>query len=152
MRFRRQWPEERGGNIIERFETPPCGRGEKEVERQEGRDRSGPIKYNYFPIEWKLFGNERRAIDDIHTFIKRFSFSLSFSLFPTISPPLVPFVVFEYFSVSTLTFEMQSGDTIISCAKLCAITTNWIHIILTESIDDVYVYVCMCVCYIFIHS
>jgi len=21
-------------------------------------DRSGPIKYNYFPIEWKLFGNE----------------------------------------------------------------------------------------------
>lgn len=38
-------------------------------------DRSGPIKYNYFPIEWKLFGNERRAIDDIHTFIKRARFS-----------------------------------------------------------------------------
>jgi len=42
--------------------------------REEGggeEDGSGPIKYNYFPIEWKLFGNERRAIDDIHTFIKR---------------------------------------------------------------------------------
>lgn len=39
-------------------------------------DRSGPIKYNYFPIEWKLFGNERRAIDDIHTFIKRLILSL----------------------------------------------------------------------------
>lgn len=87
VRFRRQWPEERGGNIIERFETPPCGRGEKEAKRQEGRDRSGPIKYNYFPIEWKLFGNERRAIDDIHTFIKRLSFFLSFSRFPTVSFP-----------------------------------------------------------------
>lgn len=37
VRFRRQWPEERGGNIIERFEMPPCGRGEKERRR----DRKG---------------------------------------------------------------------------------------------------------------
>lgn len=48
-----------GGNIIERFETPRPVRGEKGKRGREGETRrSVPIKYNYFPIEWKLFGNE----------------------------------------------------------------------------------------------
>lgn len=60
---------------------------------ERGGERTAAIKYNYFPIEWKLFGNERRVIGDIHTFIKRFSLllSFSFSLVPLpfdLRPPL----------------------------------------------------------------
>jgi len=94
VRFRRQWSEERGGNIIERFETLPWERVKIGGDRK--RDRSGPIKYNYFPIEWKLFGNV--AIDDIHTFIKRFSDCPSALPLSSFTPS-----VLEYLSVPTLT-------------------------------------------------
>lgn len=54
-----------------------------DAEKKRRGDRTTAIKYNYFPIEWKLFGNERRVIGDIHTFIKRFSLSSSGCLHPS---------------------------------------------------------------------
>lgn len=62
----------RGGRAKERSEGAFGG-----AEKKRRGDRAAAIKYNYFPIEWKLFGNERRVIGDIHTFIKRLSLSLS---------------------------------------------------------------------------
>jgi hypothetical protein len=119
VRFGRQWPEERGGNIIERFETP--SRASWEVKgavrglrqwRVKG-DGSGPIKYNYFPIEWKLFGNERRAIDDIHTFIKRARGPLTVPPRPSLTnrpPNLPPFS-------DTFPFQHLARDAILRAAQ-----------------------------------
>jgi len=117
VRFGRQWPEERGGNIIERFETP--SRASWETRGTEGLatgvegDGSGPIKYNYFPIEWKLFGNERRAIDDIHTFIKRARGPLTALPRPSLTnrpPNLPPFS-------DTFPFQHLARDAILRTAQ-----------------------------------
>ena len=87
-------------------------RGAKDLnggaEKKRRGDRTAAIKYNYFPIEWKLFGNERRVIGDIHTFIKRFSFPPSGCLHPlrsihpsSITPlRLAPLSSFSFFLLS----------------------------------------------------
>lgn len=87
-------------------------RGAKDLnggaEKKRRGDRTAAIKYNYFPIEWKLFGNERRVIGDIHTFIKRFSLPPSGCLHPlrsihpsSITPlRLAPLSSFSFFLLS----------------------------------------------------
>lgn len=108
-----------GGNIIERFETPRPVR-EKKGKGRSGTHRSGPIKYNYFPIEWKLFGNECWAIDDIHTFIKR----LSSSFWPFLSSSSGRFTIRRpriLFRSNTY-LEMQYYT---QCKELCVGPFRW---------------------------